>query len=134
MRSRLENWPELLDAYVRQHEHTPFAWGTHDCCTFAANWVLMITDHDPMAVWRGQYRTATGARRLIDGAGGLEPLLIGALGQPIAAGFAQRGDVILREMSLGPTVGIVLLGGAAFPGLDGIERRLIPVDAKVWRV
>lgn len=134
MIARPENWPELLDAYVLQHARTPFAWGSHDCCTFAADWVQMLCDRDPMAPWRGQYRTVTAARRLIEGAGGLEAMVGQALGATISAAFAQRGDVVLGELSLGPTVGIVLGVDAAFPGLDGIERRLIRADAKVWRV
>ena len=132
--ARPEDWPERLDAYVRQHERTPFAWGVHDCCTFGADWVREITGVDPMAAWRDQYRTPTAAARLIEQAGGLEAMVQGVLGMPIGTGFRQRGDVVLGEGAFGPTIGLVLGVDAAFAGLHGIERRLIGDAWKVWRV
>lgn len=134
MRSRPEDWPERLDAYVREAQTQPFVWGTHDCCTFAADWVLAITGVDPMGPWRGEYRTASGAQRLTQERGGLDALVTEALGAPIATAFAQRGDVVMGEGVLGPTMGIVLGVSAAFPGVDGIEQRLIAADWKVWRL
>lgn len=132
--TRSEDWPERLDAYVQRCARTPFQYGVHDCCTMASDWVMECTGVDPMIAWRGEYRTATGARRLIEKAGGLEAMVSSMLGAPIPAAFAQRGDVIMMDLSLGQTMGIVLGTNAAFPGLDGVEFRLIALDSKVWKI
>jgi len=132
--TRVEDWPERLDVYIKRCESIPFQYGQHDCCTMASDWVKECTGVDPMAAWRGEYRTATGARRLMHSAGGLEAMVTSKLGDPIPAAFAQRGDVIMADLNLGPTMGIVLGINAAFPGLDGVEFRLVAHNAKVWRL
>jgi len=132
--TRAEDWPERLDAYVRRIARVPFAYGSHDCCTVAFDWVKECTGVDPMAGWRGGYRTATGARRLMDDFGGLEAMVRSQMGEPIPWTFAQRGDVVMADLELGQTMGVVLGVNAVFPGLDGAEFRLIGCTDRVWRV
>lgn len=52
----------------------PFAWGVSDCCTAACDVHLRLTGTDPMAPWRGTYRDARSALRLIRAEGGLPAL------------------------------------------------------------
>jgi hypothetical protein len=73
----------------------PFAWGSHDCCTFACDWVLAIRGVDPMQDWRGQYADAKGALRRIEERGGMVDCVSAEMK---AAGLAethmsQPGDV-----------------------------------------
>jgi len=131
---RLEHWPELLDAYVASVARTPFAWGSHDCCTLAADWVLACTGVDPMEPLRGTYRTSTGAQRILFANGGIEAMAGAALGGVIATAFAQRGDVVLAARSLGQTLGVCIGVDAIFPGIDGAERLLIMRCTRAWRV
>jgi hypothetical protein len=131
---RPENWPELLDEYLREAQRMPFAWGRQDCCTLAADWVRLIRGVDPMAAWRGQYRTAAGAVRAIEAGGGLASMVSSVLGDPIPVTFAQRGDVVLAELERGPTMGIVIDHRGMFPGLDGAEARLLSTAVQAWRV
>lgn len=42
-----------------------FDWGTFDCCTFAFDWVQLITGVDPMQQFRGKYSTALTASRAL---------------------------------------------------------------------
>lgn len=53
------------DIYTR-----PFDWGVSDCCTRACDVFAALHGVDPMAPYRGQYRTTIGAVRLIKTAGG----------------------------------------------------------------
>lgn len=88
---RRQDWPERLSAFIAAREHTPFQWGVQDCCTFAADAALTITDEDPMADLRG-YTTAVEAARLL-----VTPIaeLVGARLPAVARGFAQRGDLAI---------------------------------------
>jgi hypothetical protein len=91
---RLPDWPARLMRFLSEQRAAPFAWGTADCCTLAADAVLALTGRDPMAAYRGRYRSETGARRLLARHGGLEGLLRHVLGEPMAnPKLAQRGDV-----------------------------------------
>ncbi|MBI1179097.1 MAG: hypothetical protein GC201_00965 [Alphaproteobacteria bacterium] len=63
-----------LGDYLKDATGKSWGWGVWDCCTFAANWVLIRTGVDPMADWRGAYRDEDGAAEIINAAGGLAPL------------------------------------------------------------
>lgn len=78
---------------------TPFAWGVHDCCLWAADAVQVQTGVDPAAPWRGTYSDAIGAARLVRELGGLEAIgaKAGTIIRPMAAalgdiGLLRRGD------------------------------------------
>ena len=62
-----------LGEYLEREAKRPWTWGSADCCTFAADWVLSETGHDPMAQWR-DYSTEADAELLIAEAGGLEAM------------------------------------------------------------
>ena len=46
-----------------------------DCCTYAANWVREASGKDVFARYRGLYRSAAQARRLVAKRGGMEKIL-----------------------------------------------------------
>lgn len=104
---RRADWPQRLAAYIEQHRHTPFQWGTHDCCRFAAGAVEAMTGTDPMIGF--DYGNATGAMRLIKKAGSLDVLLHQVLGEPLpAVAQARCGDVVIADINSGAAVGICL--------------------------
>ncbi|ATC34113.1 hypothetical protein CA606_18235 [Caulobacter vibrioides] len=120
---------EALHLFVASHMRTPFAWGEHDCVTFAAGAVQALTGEDPLAVYRGQWRSAAEATRLIASLGGLEAA-VGAVLTPVAPGHAQRGDVagwrdLEGRLQLAIVEGDTLVG----PGERGQER--LPRSAMV---
>lgn len=72
-----------LGDYLEAAGHRRRSEGTHDCCTFPADWAVALGNPDPMAKWRGTYSTDEEAEHLIAeaarrgeglGRGGLEML------------------------------------------------------------
>jgi hypothetical protein len=134
---RLENWPSLLAAFLADEK--PFAWGSRDCCLFAADAVLCITGLDPAIDFRGRYKTAKGAARVLKKYGGLEgaveviALDHGMMEVPV--GLAQRGDVVLIDSPRGLALAVVnLKGGVTAQGPDGVIHHDIRVAHRAWRV
>jgi hypothetical protein len=122
-RQRPVDWPERLAALVAARAAAPFAWGTNDCCSFAADVALAVTGADPFAAHRGRYSTEAGAEDVVGPAGltrFVEGLMrdFGAEEVPVAA--AQRGDWALLVLGNMPLVGVVLGGRVAAPGPRGL--------------
>jgi hypothetical protein len=89
---RLKTWPSRFAALVDEVRARPFAWGSHDCCLWAASAVLALTGNDPGADLRHTYFTGRAAARILVHIGGLE----GAgsrTGPSIELGMATVGDV-----------------------------------------
>lgn len=100
----------------------PFAYGRHDCCLFAADWVRAWHDRDPASAWRGGYVDALGAARLVRQAGGVEALFaVGCASVGLARwhGAPQAGDVgvVAAPTAVGvvDAVGAVCLAGGSLP-------------------
>lgn len=126
-------WRARFDALVAQRLRTPFAWGSHDCCLWAADCVQATTGHDPAADLRGSYTTALGAARVLASIGGLAAA--GARGgPPIPPLAAAVGDVGLvqhggREL-LAVCAGEVWLA----PALPGLAALPLAAATLAWRV
>jgi hypothetical protein len=90
--NRLNDWPSRFAALVESVRSRQFAWGSHDCCLWAADAVLATTGHDPAAQWRGVYSTESAAHDLVASLGGL-PAVAGLGGVEIDPLFAIAGDV-----------------------------------------
>ena len=121
---RLPDWPERLSDLVEARRNAPFAWGSHDCCLFAADAVLACTGQDPAADLRGAYATEAEAEAMLADAGGLLALL-GRIHDQRGAGaippaLAQRGDTVLIPVGNDLAVGVVLGADVAVPGPDGL--------------
>lgn len=129
---RDHDWPEKLAEYVASRAATPFAWGTHDCCQFAAGAVQAITGVNPAAAWT--YDSEFGALRLIADAGSLETLITQAMGAPVHPSRAGRGDVVLADLDRGPTVGVCVGRECAFPADTGLTFRPRDVVITAWKV
>lgn len=126
---RLPDWEARLAAYLEPLRTRPFAWGRHDCCTFAAGAVLAMTGVDPMPEFRGRYTTARGSVRALRriGAGDLAGTLDRKF-EPVAAALAQRGDIVMIAGLLG-----ICWGGFAFAvGREGEHEGLIRMDRARW--
>jgi hypothetical protein len=83
---------EALHRYVASHMRTPFAWDGHCCVIHAADAVLAQTGVDKLAAYRGRWKTARGAARLLTRLGGMEAAVSTVL-TPVSPAMAQRGDV-----------------------------------------
>ncbi|MDV7272085.1 hypothetical protein RYZ20_14410 [Thioclava sp. A2] len=102
---RVENWERLLAEAIEAARLRPFAWGIHDCPTFAFETRTTLTGgDDTAALWRGRYSTALGGERVMRRLGwtSLEDMGRALLGDPRASVLlAGRGDIVLADTGLG---------------------------------
>lgn len=136
---RLDHWPVRLDGHVETHRFTPFAWGVHDCCTFASGSVEAVIGIDPLEGlrWYGQY----GALRQLQLEGGLLMAVCRRLNRaPIDWELAQRGDLVLLESEQsehrpsGTSLGICLGEVCAVPGPQGLVFTGMRQAARAWPI
>lgn len=132
--ARLRDWPERLAELVQARLREPFAWGSNDCCIFAADVVQALTGHDPAAELRGAYDGPVSAARALAGQQPAE-LAAGVLGQALdSPAMAQRGDVVCGlvdgQQRLGVCVGELWCG----PGEDGLVFEPMSTAWQAWRV
>ena len=134
--TRRPGWELRLVAAVETARGRPFSWGRHDCATFAFDLRRDLTGgHDVAALWRGRYRTALGAARVMRRLGwsSLEAAGCDLLGEPLPSVLlAQRGDLVLANTGLG--FGICL--GARAAGIAPQGLVLVPLAdcSLAWRV
>jgi len=114
MARRYINWELKLSDFLESRRDVHFAWGTHDCCMFAADAVRAITGIDPAEEFRG-YSTKDEIRELFAEIGGVDALVAHCMHdhgfQECAPGFAKRGDVLIINGPLGTTAGFVGMNG-----------------------
>ena len=137
--SRRPDWPEQLDAVISAARNQPFAWGTHDCVTFAAACIRAMTGVDPLAglpVWANR-RQAAQALGTAAG-GGLQAAVTRAmapLGWPsIHPVWAGRGDLVIALECKGRFAAICTGRHLAAPGPAGLA--IVPIGhvSAAWRV
>ncbi|MCA3248595.1 MAG: hypothetical protein ING19_05290 [Azospirillum sp.] len=116
---RLPDWPALLARHILEATDRDFAWGSHDCCTFACDGVLVLTGRDPMFPARGLYRDEKRAAVILRaiGGGGLPEaadVLMDAFAAPrVHPAFAQRGDLVLINAPVLPAENLRAQNGLA---------------------
>lgn len=135
---RRPDWPVHLDALIRAMSGRRFAYGSFDCCLFAADAVLAITGTDPAAGMR-DYTGRRAALEILKREGGLVRLVSRLLStDPIPAARAQRGDIVYcvrsdvasERGSLGVCIGI----NAAFVASTGLAFHPRTVADCGWHV
>ena len=121
MMARLPDWRGRLSACIDASLQRPFEWGVHDCALFAADAVLAMTGTDVAVGWRGRYRSAAGAKRILRKTGYLDHgSMAGTLLGEIPPALAVVGGVAVVEGPDGPALGVVLGATIAVPGTDGL--------------
>lgn len=134
---RVDNWPAKLAEFFATEGLAPFVWGERDCCLFACNGIRAITGLDPAAeMFRGKYRGATGAARLLKKHGGVEAVAVARCAE---LGFvewarvyqARRGDVVLLDTPEGPALGVCDGVNVRFAGG---ARKLLGECRRAWRI
>lgn len=103
--TRVDHWERLLATQIDNAHEKSFAWGLHDCPTFAFETRMKLTGgEDIAALWRGRYTTALGGARVMRRLGwaSIEAMGRALLGEPRPAVLlAQRGDIVLADSGLG---------------------------------
>lgn len=132
---RAPDWRRKLELYVAEAAVRPFAFGEHDCATFAAGAVAAMTGVDPAGRYRGGYGSLTEGLQLLR-AGGVEDHLDLAdrLFEAIPVARARPGDLAAVATGEGDALGIVQGEHVYLVGPGGL--RLVPLTeaARAWRV
>jgi len=122
---RCPEWPKVLAAFVDEYRGKPFAWGSHDCCMTAAEWVRTCTGHDAANSYRGKYRSELGAMKLLKRDGGVRGIASACL-PSVPVNFAHRGDLVAYQdvSRQGPawartSLGILTGAVGLFPNING---------------
>lgn len=122
-----------FDALLRDRMRTPFQWGVHDCCTFAADAVLALTGQDPAADVRGTYGDEAGATAVLEAAGGLQAAGARA-GEAIAPRAAAVGDVGLVQYAGREQLAVCAGSVWLVPATRGLAALPFTAAAAAWRV
>ena len=95
--ARREGWERQLAEFVVSAQHRAFQWGEFDCCSMPCEAALKITGVDPLAHFRGRYKTERGATRVILSAGGFVPMIEEIMSDypEVPVSFARRSDILL---------------------------------------
>jgi len=126
---RKPDWEARLAAYLEPLRLRTFAWGRHDCCTFAAGAVEAMTEVDPIPEFRGRYSSARGAARALKRLGrGTLAATLDAKFEAVPASLAQRGDIVMSDGLLGICWGTVLFA----VGREGDREGLVRIDRRNW--
>ncbi|WP_411572354.1 DUF6950 family protein [Thioclava sp. A2] len=132
---RLSHWEQVLAAALTQAEARPFAWGRHDCATWAFDLRRDLTGGaDHAALWRGRYRTPGGCQRVLRRLGWrtLEEGGRALLGDPLAdPRLAQRGDLVLGGAP--EAFGVVTGARAVFVAPEGLVSLPLSSCRLAWR-
>ena len=133
---KVTGWEGLLAAVVDDARTRSFIWGTHDCATWAFDLRRDLTGGDDTAVlWRGRYRTARGAARVMRRLGwaSMSEAGIALLGVPLTnVRLAQRGDLVLSPEAT--SFGVCLGAQVAFLAPESLTLRALSSCALAWRI
>ncbi len=131
---RLPGWETILDERIRSARHMPFAWGRHDCATWAVDVRSALTGADnPADEWRGRYSTRIGCARLMRqmGVRSIEAGARALLGMPRPSPLmAQRGDVVMVAGAAGICIG----AHGAFVGPAGLRFVWLRECSLAWEI
>jgi hypothetical protein len=131
---RLPDWQLRFAKFAASRQRMPFAWGSNDCCFFAADAVYAITGEDFGAAWRGRYDSAATAAITLKDCDGLRAVATFALGAEIGIGYASVGDVVLVENAGREMLAICNGTSAIGPGANGITSIDMTAALAAWRV
>ncbi|MGA9855752.1 MAG: hypothetical protein WBR29_10795 [Gammaproteobacteria bacterium] len=132
---RNQDWLKQLTTLVQERRQQPHAWGSNDCCLFAADAVLAVTGEDKAAPLRGTYSDQAQAEKIIRDYGGLEALLTHFLGESLGPICARRGDLVLFTAPNGlDCVGVCMGTNLVCPGDERLNTFSMESAKKSWRV
>lgn len=124
---RLKDWRRRLEAYLDEVARRPFAYGTHDCATMAADAVIAVLGADIAADYRGAYDTSDGGFAAIRAAGYDDhAAYFAAHFDEVSPSTARVGDLATVETQYGVSLAIVgsqtALLGAGIRGTSAYPR------------
>jgi hypothetical protein len=94
--TRVNGWDRALEDVATAHVDILPEWGVSDCLLTAADAIAAVTGIDPLAGFRGKYKTEAGAARKMrqNGCENVKDVFEHYLGlEPVNRLSARRGDV-----------------------------------------
>jgi len=128
---RFNDWQQRLFVAIAARNAARFKYGGHDCCLAASDLINAFTDVDLMEDFRGQYKSAAGAFRLMRKYGFNDLIATLAHHIPKNGGKALKSvlkagtgdlvttDLALHDECLGQACGVVVGSTAIFPASIG---------------
>ena len=127
---RRHDWRQAMQHALKARMHSPFRYGEFDCCLAAADVIAAMTDVDPMADFRGGYKSAASAAGLLrdKGKGTLLKTLISVMpaagSRRIPVARASIGDLMVTKHAIhdacrGQACGICIGSFSLYPGETG---------------
>ena len=133
--NRLDNWYIALAEIIGRHRNTPFSWGVFDCCTFVSDCAIAICGVDPVAEYRGKYRTEIGAKRALIKRHGSIDGIFDACFDRVPIGEIQRGDIVTYKDDEGMSAAAIYYGGKYWAAMrDGGADAVTIKPESAWRV
>lgn len=131
---RPDDWPERLSEFIEANRHTPFNWGTHDCCQFVIKCETAILGATKFPDSIDKYKTKRGAAYHIKRKG-FDCLwdYVSSRYKEIDRAFANRGDVVGHITPDGQSVGILIGNSIACVSDDGIVFKPLDDAHRFWR-
>jgi hypothetical protein len=133
---RTIDWAERLNAFIESRARTPFAWGSNDCCLFAAHAVQAMTGEDIVPELL-VYETEAQAMRLLARRYKDLPGLVAAATPFVEyenIKFCSRGDVALVQNGGRHCLAICVGEYLAVPGECGIVFLPFAAVERAWAV
>jgi len=134
--TRLDDWQDRFFAYLEATRLLPFAWGTNDCCTFAAGAADAMCGTTLKADVAANYTDEVSARAYLATFDSMEAAVTQWVGTAsLAPNFAGPGDVVLMSGNNGPTTGICLGANCASAGgSEGAQYRGRDAIICCWKI
>jgi len=132
---RAQGWEARLNDHLEACARTPFAWGHHDCITFAARGVVAAGGPDLMACIARPWnrRRAMLFVDLLGGVGGCITALARVASMlPVAPGYALRGNLVLVDNNGQPAAGVVVGATVAIVNDPGFALRPFRTITHAW--
>lgn len=130
---RPQGWEIRLSAEVEAAQARPWAWGDHDCATFAWRCARAVADGPTRwDSWFGMHSSEDAAAALIAHGGGLVAMM-GEEGR-VAPKMAQRGDVVAIREGTQVCLGIREGAGIWVAANVGLALRPARLALAAWRV
>jgi len=137
--TRLDNWQTNLSELLKSRMAEPFHIERFNCLMWGFEAVQAVTGVDHYAPFRGKFKTAKGAAKVLRQVGQAETsveLLERLFGEKKPLAFARRGDIVAADVAtlglslpsdvelFGPAIGVAYGLNSYFLGENG----LVPVE------
>jgi hypothetical protein len=134
--NRNADWLDSLWAVIDASLETPFEYGHHDCCLFAATCVDAMCGTAHAAYLSGQWKDEASAAEFIASHGTIVRAVTSILGIEPVLGWvrARRGDVCLVPTERGMGAGICVGDTIAVAAEIGVAFYPITTAEMVWRI